>query len=104
VRRPSFHRARQEPPFFAMAICGVHLEGLWISLENGPRGAHDSRCIRTLDFIEKITAQRVIATIGHTSASPAQIRDAIAAGCTLSTHLGNGSHAMLSRLRNCLWE
>lgn len=125
--------ARQKSPPLASAICGVHLEGPWISAEDGPRGAHDPRYIRTpdfteflrlqdaaqglikmvtlapeiegaLDFIEKITAQGVIAAIGHTAASPEQIRDAVSAGCSLSTHLGNGSHAVLPRLRNYVWE
>ncbi|HQJ23042.1 MAG TPA: N-acetylglucosamine-6-phosphate deacetylase, partial [Rectinema sp.] len=41
---------------------------------------------------------------GHTAASPEQIRAAIKAGATLSTHLGNGSHTMLPRLLNYLWE
>jgi N-acetylglucosamine-6-phosphate deacetylase len=32
------------------------------------------------------------------------IREAIAAGARLSTHLGNGSHAMLPRHENYFWE
>jgi len=47
---------------------------------------------------------KVVVSLGHTAASPAQIRDAIAAGAQLSTHLGNGSHAMLPRHENYLWE
>ena len=46
----------------------------------------------------------MIAAIGHTAASPEKIKDVISAGCTLSTHLGNGSHAYLPRLKNYLWE
>ena len=42
--------------------------------------------------------------IGHTSADPPQIGDAIAAGATLSTHLGNGCAPMLPRHPNLLWE
>lgn len=45
-------RARQESAFLRFAISGVHLEGPWISLEDGPRGAHDPRYIRTPDFEE----------------------------------------------------
>jgi N-acetylglucosamine-6-phosphate deacetylase len=46
----------------------------------------------------------VIAAIGHTAAPPELIPEAVAAGCRLSTHLGNGSHASLPRLRNYVWE
>jgi N-acetylglucosamine-6-phosphate deacetylase len=42
--------------------------------------------------------------IGHTAATPARIRDAVAAGARLSTHLGNGCHAVLPRHDNHLWE
>jgi len=115
------------------AIAGIHVEGPYISPEEGPRGAHDPKFIRkpdysefrewqdaaqgmirivtlapeiegALDFIEKIVADGVIAAIGHTSASPEIIRDAISAGASLSTHLGNGSHSLLPRLKNYLWE
>ena len=42
--------------------------------------------------------------IGHTEASPAEIRDAVSAGATMSTHLGNGCAAMLPRHPNVIWE
>jgi N-acetylglucosamine-6-phosphate deacetylase len=42
--------------------------------------------------------------LGHTGASPACIRDAINVGAKISTHLGNGSHAVLPRHDNYLWE
>jgi N-acetylglucosamine-6-phosphate deacetylase len=43
-------------------------------------------------------------SIGHTAASPQQIRDGFSAGATMSTHLGNGCHAVLPRHANYLWE
>ena len=43
-------------------------------------------------------------SIGHTKASGAQIQDAVRAGATLSTHLGNGAHAILPRHPNYIWE
>ncbi|MGB4586554.1 MAG: amidohydrolase family protein [Rectinemataceae bacterium] len=126
-------RARRESPMIRAAIAGIHLEGPFISAEEGPRGAHDLSCIRdpdfgeflewqdaaedlirivtlapekkgALEFIRKLTERGVIAAIGHTAASPEQISEAVAAGCRLSTHLGNGSHATLPRLRNYVWE
>ncbi len=42
--------------------------------------------------------------IGHTAANSEQIRAAVDAGATLSTHLGNGAHRMLRRHPNYLWD
>jgi N-acetylglucosamine-6-phosphate deacetylase len=114
-------------------IPGVHIEGPFISPQEGARGAHDASFIRppdieevkrwqesaegririiTLspewegapDFINEITAMGIIASIGHTAADGEQIRAAVDAGARMSTHLGNGSHAMIPRLRNYIWE
>src|ERR1700676_1599604 len=102
------------------AMEAFHIEGPHISPEDGPGGAHPKEWVRAPDFaeflrwqdaadghvrlitlapewpgalryIEQITELGVIAAIGHTRASPQQIRDAVAAGATLSTHLGNGA-------------
>ena len=42
--------------------------------------------------------------IGHTAATGEQICAAVRAGARLSTHLGNGSHALLPRHENYFWE
>jgi N-acetylglucosamine-6-phosphate deacetylase len=55
-------------------------------------------------YIEAIVARGVVAAIGHTAATRAQIADAVSAGASLSTHLGNGAHAVLRRHPNYLWE
>lgn len=120
-------------PELSGAVAGIHLEGPYISDEDGPRGAHNREFARDPDpgeleewiaasrgllaivtlaperkgstaFIEKLREAGIVAAIGHTGASPQQIRSAVDAGATMSTHLGNGSHAMLPRLRNYLWE
>lgn len=125
--------ARRASPLIAAAIPGIHIEGPFISSEDGPRGAHDPRYVRDPDFaefrewqdaaeglvkivtvaperegaigfIEKAAASGCVVAIGHSAAQPETIREAVAAGCTLSTHLGNGSHATLPRLKNYLWE
>jgi N-acetylglucosamine-6-phosphate deacetylase len=117
----------------ANAIPAIHLEGPYISAEDGPRGAHPREHIRppnwdefrrlqdasggrirlmtlapewdgALNFIERLVKTNVVVSIGHTAASPARIREAISAGARLSTHLGNGSHAMLPRHDNYFWE
>jgi N-acetylglucosamine-6-phosphate deacetylase len=115
------------------AIAGFHVEGPHICAEDGPRGAHPRQWVRPPDtsefarwqeasggavrmvtlapewagaarYIEHITAQGVVAAIGHTQASGTQIAEAVAAGATLSTHLGNGAHQLLRRHPNYIWE
>lgn len=126
-------RARRESPLAAIAIAGIHVEGPYISTVDGPRGAHDRTHVRNpdygefrewqdaaegairivtlapetegaLEFIEKITADGVVASIGHTQAPAEAIRAAVAAGARLSTHLGNGSSGMLPRLKNYIYN
>ncbi|HTS47106.1 MAG TPA: amidohydrolase family protein [Bryobacteraceae bacterium] len=115
-----------------VAMEAFHLEGPYISPEDGPRGAHPARwvrppdldefgrfqdaargCIRLLTlspewpqaprFIEAIVRQGVVAGIGHTKASADEIAAAVSAGATLSTHLGNAAHKILPRW-NYLWD
>jgi N-acetylglucosamine-6-phosphate deacetylase len=126
-------RAVETDPAVAAAVPGFHLEGPYISPEDGPRGAHAREHVRDPDFeefqrlqdtaggrirlltlapempgalklIEAVTRSGVIVAIGHTAANAAHIRAAIAAGARLSTHLGNGSHAVLPRHDNYVWE
>jgi N-acetylglucosamine-6-phosphate deacetylase len=114
------------------AVPGIHLEGPYISPEDGPRGAHPRKHVRppdwdefrrlqdhaggrirlvtlapehedSLRFIEKLVESDVVVALGHTAASGQRIRDAAAAGARLSTHLGNGSHALLPRHDNYIW-
>ncbi len=117
----------------ARRIPGFHLEGPYLSAEDGPRGAHPREHIRDPDhdefqrwqkaaggrirmvtlaperrgamaFIEWLTATGIVVAIGHTAATATQIRDAVKAGAKTSTHLGNGAHAMLPRHPNYLWD
>jgi N-acetylglucosamine-6-phosphate deacetylase len=115
------------------AMAGFHVEGPHISPEDGPRGAHPRRWVRRPDahefhrmqdaargqirlvtlapewpeaprYIETLAAEGVTVAIGHTAASAAQIAEAVRAGATMSTHLGNGASAVLPRHPNYLWE
>ena len=124
---------RKRDSMVKQSIVGYHIEGPYISSEDGPRGAHDPEYIRSpsydeflewqsaangairmvtlapelpgaLSFIERITADGVIASIGHSAAAPELILRAVDAGASMSTHLGNGSHRLLPRLSNYLWE
>jgi N-acetylglucosamine-6-phosphate deacetylase len=127
------HRACSEGADVARAIPCLHLEGPYISPEDGPRGAHPREYVRKPDwdelsrfqdaaggrirlvtvapehegamaFIEKAVAAGLVVALGHTAASSSCIREAVRAGARLSTHLGNGSHAYLPRHDNYLWE
>ena len=115
------------------SMVGYHVEGPHISAEDGPRGAHPLAAVRPPDtdeferlneaargdiklitispewpqaprYIEYIVRQGIVASIGHTKADSQQIADAVSAGATMSTHLGNGAHAMMARHPNYIWD
>ena len=49
--------------------------------------------------------RRSVVSIGHTKAKAEQIQDAVRAGATMSTHIGNGAHeSMLQRHPNYIWD
>lgn len=112
---------------------GFHVEGPHISPDEGPRGAHPKRWVRKPDidefrrwqdatsgrirlvtlapewpeapkYIEAVVAQNVAVSIGHTAAEARHIADAVSAGATMSTHLGNGAHGVMRRHPNYIWE
>ncbi|REK13034.1 MAG: N-acetylglucosamine-6-phosphate deacetylase [Planctomycetota bacterium] len=125
--------ACQRHPQVARTAPAIHLEGPFIASEDGPRGAHplehcrppdweeferiqqaaDGR-IRILtmspefanapEFIRRAVGSGVVVAIGHTAADSGQIRAAVDAGASLSTHLGNGAHRALRRHPNYLWD
>ena len=112
--------ARRLARLSSPAIAGLHMEGPYISPQDGYRGAHERAFVRDADvddfrrrqdaaegririahagarsrparcaLVEHAVAAGVRVAIGHTAASGAQIADAVRAGATLSTHLGNG--------------
>ena len=53
-----------------------------------------------LDLIARASAQGICAAIGHTMADKATLAAAVDAGAKLSTHLGNGTHALLPKFDN----
>ena len=57
-----------------------------------------------IPLIEHLKANGILAAIGHTAASAEAIREAIRAGATLSTHLGNGAANLIPRHPNFIWE
>lgn len=115
------------------AVAGIHMEGPYISPEDGPRGAHprehcapasiddfkrrqDAAAGRirlvtlapevpgALPLTEYLRANGIRVAIGHTGAPAEVIRDAVKAGATLSTHLGNGCANIIPRHPNFIWE
>ncbi|MDA0746330.1 MAG: amidohydrolase family protein [bacterium] len=126
-------QACEEFPRAAATFVGFHVEGPYIASEDGPRGAHPLEHTRdpdwdefcryqdaaggrikiftlaperegALEFIEKAAASGVIISLGHTGASRERVREAVSAGARMSTHLGNGAHAVLPRHDNYIYE
>jgi N-acetylglucosamine-6-phosphate deacetylase len=114
------------------SVPGFHLEGPYISPEEGYFGCHPFAYIRKpswdefaqyqeaadgniiqvtvgpeaegcIDFIKQCTKSNVKVAIGHTNASADQINRAVEHGARLSTHLGNGCANLIDRHRNPLW-
>ena len=54
-------------------------------------------------YIAATTARGVRVSLGHCAPSSVEVRAAVDAGATLSTHLGNGTAGMLPRHPNHLW-
>lgn len=111
----------------------IHLEGPWISGVDGYRGAHPLTAVRDPDWDEfrrlqdaaggriglvtlaperpgalamigRLVGAGVVVAIGHTAADGATLAEAVVAGATLSTHLGNGIVASLPRHPNPIWH
>jgi N-acetylglucosamine-6-phosphate deacetylase len=126
-------RAVATVPRVASSVAGVHLEGPYISAADGPRGAHPARHCRPPDwsefaelqsaagglirlvtlsaefaeapqFISRLRDAGITVALGHMNANAAQIRAAVDAGATLSTHLGNGADPILPRHPNYIWD
>ena len=129
----SISHAINDCPEIEQAIPGIHIEGPFISLQDGPRGCHDSEFIRdpdfeeflkwqeaaegrikmvtlapektgAIEFIKKAVNSGVIIGLGHTGASPEKIREAISAGAQYATHLGNASFPSVPKVNNYIWE
>jgi N-acetylglucosamine-6-phosphate deacetylase len=128
----NLRRAQLEAPH-RKAIAGFHVEGPFIGPEDGPRGAHPHAWVRppsvseyqrwqeatdgnirlvTLSphwpeatgWISAVVKDGTAVSIGHTGATADEISAAVDAGATLSTHLGNGAHAVMRRHPNYLWD
>lgn len=121
-----------EDPASRGSIAGFHLEGPYISPEDGHRGAHPLRHVRkpdwdefmelykasgnnilqvtlapdidgAMEFISRCRELGIRVGLGHHNGSAAQITEAIDRGAVIATHLGNGLANTINRHRNPLW-
>jgi N-acetylglucosamine-6-phosphate deacetylase len=121
-----------ERPEFSGRLLGIHLEGPFISTDDGARGAHNAECVREPDvaYLEKLiqlargrlkmitiaaeltgaqelarysSSKGITVSLGHQMADEADLARLVRAGATVITHLGNGVPAMLPRHINPIW-
>ena len=114
------------------SIPGFHLEGPFISPEDGWRGAHPLHHVRkpdwdefmeyynasggnilqvtlapetegALDFISRCRENNIVVALGHHNASAEIITAAIDRGARIATHLGNGAANTINRHKNPFW-
>jgi len=117
---------------FRGRLPGVHLEGPFISPQEGARGAHNSEWIRKpdLDYFERLTvwadgkvklitiaaevdgaeqlakhatSKGIVVSLGHQMAAEKDLEKLAQAGAMSLTHLGNGIPAVMDRHENSLW-
>lgn len=113
-------------------IPGFHLEGPYISPEEGYRGCHPVQYIHNpsweeflgfqeaadgkiieitlapeidgaMEFIKLCNKHGILVALGHTNASAEQILQAVENGARLSTHLGNACANYIHRHKNPIW-
>jgi N-acetylglucosamine-6-phosphate deacetylase len=114
------------------SIPGFHLEGPYLSTEEGYRGCHPVQYLRkpswkeftgyqkaaggriiqvtiapelegAMEFIRLCSLDGIVVAMGHTNASAEQISLAVENGVKLSTHLGNGCANFIHRHKNPIW-
>lgn len=120
-------------PDFEAAVAGWHIEGPFLSPEEGFKGAHnpdvmidpvtedlelikealgDDRVLITLaperngadDFIAYAKELGMRTSVGHTNPTEEQLETAVASGLSGITHLGNACPQQLDRHDNILWR
>jgi N-acetylglucosamine-6-phosphate deacetylase len=124
--------AAMEEPGIKNRLLGIHMEGPFLSPEEGAHGAHAKHKMRLpdasefdrfqewargniailtvapelpgcIDFIRQVRSRHATKiSVGHHLASGEILRQAADAGATLSTHLGNGCPNFLPRHENVL--
>ncbi len=132
VRNFSVLAGMKNNPAVLGSIPGFHLEGPFISPDDGFRGAHPLEHVRlpdweeflayyqasgenilqitlapemegALELIDKCREKNIVVALGHHNASAAIIKSAIDRGAQIATHLGNGAANTINRHRNPFW-
>ena len=130
-RLRAIYSIREKDPLVAQVVQGFHLEGPFISPQNGYRGAHLASAVRPTDLdatnrlldatggLTKIVTlapecdadfkvtrmlvkQGITVSAGHTDASLDQLQGAIDAGLSMFTHVGNGCPMLMNRHDNII--
>ena len=126
----ALERGRAISPIAQMMVQGYHLEGPFLNPAQGFAGCHPSQFMGkkpswekfaswqaaaggriklltvapempgVLELITKCVESGVQVSLGHTNASHEDIRKAVDAGASLSTHLGNGVAQFLPKVDN----
>ena len=120
---------RRQDPFVGDVVAGFHVEGPFLNPADGYRGAHpaDAICAAEADLCQRLLEAGdglvrlftlapeqdpdcrvikllarlgIVVAAGHTNASLDQLRQAIDAGLSMMTHLGNGCPQTLPRHDN----
>ena len=115
-----------------LMVAGFHVEGPFLSSEDGYAGCHPKEhmcaadadvfarivgrlqtpvrlvtvapeCDGAIEFIGQAVGQGIAVALGHTNATTEQISAAVAAGASLSTHLGNAVSHTLEKNENPLF-
>lgn len=124
-------KAREEDALVQKMILGVHIEGPFLNPEPGYIGAHPvehavpaqldiakrlldaaggltriftlaPECDPTLEVTRWLVAQGTTVAAGHCNPSLSQLKDAIQAGLSMMTHLGNGCPLNMHRHDNII--
>ncbi len=117
---------------FAESVPGFHLEGPYISPDEGYRGCHPLQYIRkpswddfiiyqkaaggkiiqvtlapelegAMEFIRSCKLNGLVVAMGHTNSTAEEISKAVEVGVSVSTHLGNGCANFIHRHYNPIW-
>ena len=132
ARLHALDRAVSDSVLGPLMVPGYHLEGPFLNPGSGFAGCHPAAAMVPPDpvlltqwcrglrrpvlmltlapelpgaeeLIRWVVARGIIAAIGHSDAGAAVVAGAVAAGATLSTHLGNGLPGLLPKLDNPVW-
>ena len=133
LRNLAVLKAAKQDPASRGSIAGFHLEGPYISPEDGYRGAHTLSYVRkpdwnefmdlyeasggnivqvtlapeiegVLPFIKQCREKNIIVGLGHHNASIKQVTEAVDMGAGICTHLGNAMANTIKRHENPLWS